>query len=377
MSPLPAESERVRKILLVILALGISALFLWMISEFLLALLFAALLSGLFYPLYRKLRVLLGGRRNLASATTILLVLLLVIIPLLGFLSIVLAQSVQLAREARPLIEEQLRQPHRLSDLVERFPELQRLEPYRDQLLAKAGEVAGDVGSYAVAAMTAAARGTATFFFMLFVMLYAMFFFLVDGKLTLRKILFYLPLAAEDENRMLDRFVSVTRATIKGTLVIGAAQGALAGVAFWVAGIKGAAFWGTLMAVLSVLPGIGAALVWIPAVVYLALVGRWGASIGLFAWCAAVVGTIDNLLRPWLVGKDTKMPDLLILLSTLGGIVLFGASGIVIGPIVGALFLTIWDLYGTAFQDVLPEPDAAPPSLLPPPIHHESTASDE
>jgi predicted PurR-regulated permease PerM len=139
-------------------------------------------------------------------------------------------------------------------------------------------------------------------------------------------------------------------------------------------GIEGAALWGTVMAVLSVLPGIGTALIWIPAVIYLFVIGRAGAATGLLIWCAAVVGTIDNVLRPFLVGKDTKMSDLLILLSTLGGIVLFGFTGFVVGPIVAALFVTVWDLYGMAFADILPEPDSLP-SVVPPPVAGERDKS--
>ncbi len=193
------------------------------------------------------------------------------------------------------------------------------------------------------------------FFFHLFVMFYALFFFLIDGNTLLNKILYYMPLSSEQEYRMVGKFTSVARATIKGTLVIGVVQGGLAGAAFFLAGIDGAAFWTTIMAVLSIIPGVGTALVWIPACVYLVAVGRLGTAILLFIWCAAIVGTVDNVLRPWLVGKDTKMPDLLILLGTLGGLLLFGAAGIIIGPIVAALFVTIWDIYGVAFKDFLPE----------------------
>ena len=200
---------------------------------------------------------------------------------------------------------------------------------------------------------------------MLFVMLYAMFFFLTGGRALLRKILKYLPLPSEDENRMLDGFVSVTRATIKGTLVIGAVHGALQGLAFWAVGIRGAALWGTAMAVLSVMPGIGSAVVWLPAVIFLGLSGRWDAAIGVALWCSAVVGVVDNVLRPRLIGKDAQLSDLLILLSTLGGLLLFGVTGFVTGPIIAALFVTIWDLYGAAFKDVLPEPDL-PVSVIPP-----------
>ncbi len=158
---------------------------------------------------------------------------------------------------------------------------------------------------------------------------------------------------------MVDRFVSVTRATLKGTLVIGVIQGGLAGLSFWLAGINGPAFWTTVMAVLSIIPGIGAALVWIPAVVFLAVTGKVAAAIGVTVWCGIVVGTVDNVLRPRLVGRDAKLSDLMILLSTLGGIVLFGAIGFIIGPIVAALFVTVWDLYGVAFAPWLPKVEPA------------------
>jgi predicted PurR-regulated permease PerM len=153
--------------------------------------------------------------------------------------------------------------------------------------------------------------------------------------------------------------VSVTRATIKGTLVIGIVQGVLAGAAFWAVGIKPPVFWGAVMGFLSILPAVGAALVWIPAVVVLLIGGRTGAAVLLFAWCAGVVETVDNILRPRLVGKDTQLPSLLVLLATLGGIVLFGAAGVIIGPIVAALLITVWDIYGVAFKDVLPPVPAA------------------
>jgi predicted PurR-regulated permease PerM len=185
-------------------------------------------------------------------------------------------------------------------------------------------------------------------------MFYAMFFFLRDGRRILEKIFYYAPLSHDDEMMVLERLTSVTRATIKGTVVIGIIQGALAGIGFWVAGLGGAAFWGTIMAILSIVPGIGAALVWIPAVIYLILTGQIMPGLLLGVWCIAVVSTVDNILRPMLVGKDAKMPDLLILVGTLGGLLLFGPIGFIVGPVVCGLFLTVWDIYGTTFKDVLP-----------------------
>jgi predicted PurR-regulated permease PerM len=151
-----------------------------------------------------------------------------------------------------------------------------------------------------------------------------------------------------------EKFVSVSRATLKGTVIIGVIQGTLAGMALAVAGIQGAAFWGTIMTVLSIIPGVGTALVWLPAAIFLMATGSVASGVVLIVFCGAVVGSVDNFLRPRLVGKDTQMHDLLILFSTLGGLLLFGVVGFILGPILAALFVTVWDIYGAAFRDMLP-----------------------
>jgi predicted PurR-regulated permease PerM len=236
------------------------------------------------------------------------------------------------------------------------------LEPYQSVIVARLGELAGSVGRFLIERLAAATRGTIQFLFLLFVMLYAMFYFLREGPALIARIASYLPLSPAEERRVVERFLSVARATLKGTLVIGVVQGGLAGAAFAVVGLAGAAFWGTLMAVLSMIPGVGTALVWVPAAIYLYANERGAAALGLVLWCALVVGTVDNLLRPRLVGRDTQLPDLMILVSTLGGLILFGAVGILIGPLLAALFVTVWDIYGVAFRDLLPReaPDGAP-----------------
>jgi predicted PurR-regulated permease PerM len=287
----------------------------------------------------------------------------LVVAPLLGLFAIVADEVVRFSKVAQPWAESLSRSD--ADSVFDAMPFVEHLRPYRDQLLPKLGELAGSLGSSAVNLVTGAARQAAEALLLLFVALYAMFFFLKDGRVVLDRMLYYLPLPAADEQRLVARFVSVARATIKGTLVIGALQGALGGLGFWVAGIDGTVLWATVMAVLSVIPGLGHALVWFPVVVYLGASGQWGACIGLLVWCAGVVGSVDNFLRPWLVGKDTELPDLLILVSTLGGLTLFGAVGLILGPIIAALFVTVWDLYGVAFQDFLPPTAPAPPSSAP------------
>jgi len=181
-----------------------------------------------------------------------------------------------------------------------------------------------------------------------------MFYFLTMGDVLLEKILFFLPLNDNDEQRLLVRFTSVTRATIKGTLIIGMMQGTICGLAFAIASIEGPVFWGSVMAVMSVVPAFGTAIIWLPALIILALTGDFTGVIILGVLCGAVAGNLDNIVRPRLVGKDTEMHDLFVLFGTLGGITMFGLLGIIIGPIIAALFITIWEIYEDVFREVLP-----------------------
>jgi predicted PurR-regulated permease PerM len=349
-----SSSTQIQNRVLVVLTLGISLLFLWMIHQFLIALFLAAIAAGMFHPLYLALQKRSKGRAVLPAAATVAIALFLVIVPATAFFGIVTSEAIRLGQAAEPWIQQHLSSMTEINRLLERFPRLELLEPFRAQILEKAGALAGSLGSIIVATLTQAARETALFLFMLFVMLYAMFIFLINGPAIIKKILYYLPLDSDDQNRLMERFLSVSRATIKGTLMVALLQGALGGIGFWVADIQGPALWTAVLTVLSAIPGVGPVLVWFPAVVYLAATGEWGAAGGLFAWFVGAVGAVDNFVRPRLIGKDAKMPDLLILLGTLGGIVLFGLAGFLIGPIVTALFLTVWDLYGETFKNVLP-----------------------
>lgn len=351
------DTEKFRSAFVIILVLAITAIFTAMIWEFLKALLLAAVFSGLLSPVYRRLVITFRGSKTLASITTILLVLVLVLGPVSAFLGIVVKQAVEVSQSAIPWFKEQMAAEHTFDIekwIVERVPLFESILPSRETVLSSVATIAEKLGNALVASASRVTAGTAAFFLNLFIMLYAMFFFLIDGRAVLNKILYYTPLAAEDDEAMLHRFASITRATMKGTIVIALVQGALGGIAFWVAGIKGAAFWGTIMALLSIVPGIGTPLVWIPAAIYLLVTGEVLAGVLLTIWCAGVVGSIDNVLRPTLVGKDAQMPDLLILLGTLGGIFMFGPVGFIIGPIICGLFVTVWDIYGETFKDVLP-----------------------
>jgi len=350
----PKGESKLQAGFLVVLALLITVVFYRMVASFVITIFLAAVFSGMLYGMYRRLARRLGGRKATASAITVTLFTLVLIVPFSVFLGVVVSQAVEVSTSVGPWVQREISHPDRLTALLHRLPFWDTIQPYQGLITSKVAEMAGRVGTFLVSSVAAASRGTALFFFHLFILLYAMFFFLLHGKEYMARILYSIPLEPAAENRLVSKFTSVARATIKGTLVIGIVQGGLAGLAFLVVGIYGWAFWSVVMVVLSIIPGIGTALVWVPATIFLYASGQTGAAIGLALWCALVVGMVDNVLRPRLVGRDTQMSDLLVLISTLGGIVAFGAAGFIIGPIIAALWVTVWEIYGEVFSRYLP-----------------------
>ena len=349
------NQDTVNKSTLLILLVLISAIFLSLIEQFLMALFLAGLFSALTRPVYLYLTRLFGGRRHWASIVTLVLLFFVVLIPLLILIGIVVAQAIEVGQSVTPWVRDTLADKGAITEYLKSLPFYDRILPYQEMLLEKAGLAVGAISKFLVDGLSSATLGTVHFVFMAFVLLYSMFFFLMDGDKFMRRVLYYLPLNSSDENRMLEKFTSVTRATLKGTFIIGFLQGGLAGLAFFVVGIPNAVFWGAIMAVLSIIPSVGSALIWVPAAIILIANGQVAAGIGLVIFCGVLVGSLDNLLRPVLVGKDTKLHELMIFLSTLGGIFMFGVVGLFIGPIIASLFVTIWEIYGVAFKDVLPE----------------------
>jgi predicted PurR-regulated permease PerM len=368
--------QRFRHAFLILLVAAVSAAFLAMIWTFALTILLAAIFAGLAYPVYAGMARRFGGRDGLAAATTLVMMLLLVLVPLVAVLAAGANEALRMTEEFGPRLKDTLSDSGALEERLRGLPGYALIEPYRDQILSRATQVVGATGTFLVSALSATTVATAVFVFHLVVLLYTMFFFLIDGPALLRACVSYMPLADADKAMLLERFVSVTRATLKGTVFIGVIQGFLSGFAFWVAGIEGAIFWGTVMTVLSIVPGLGGALVWVPAVIIWALLGHVAAAAALAAFCGLVVGTVDNILRPRLVGRDTQMHTLLIFVSTLGGLSLFGATGFILGPVLAALFVTAWEMFGVAFRRELAEP-ATPPLLADPDPSPEPTPGAE
>lgn len=201
------------------------------------------------------------------------------------------------------------------------------------------------MGQYLAGSAFLIGKGTFGFAISFGIMLYLLFFLLKDGPYLVRQILDSLPLTDFVKQHLFAKFVGVTRATVKGTAVVAVVQGTLGGIAFAIVGIDGSVLWGALMAFLSLVPAVGSAIIWVPAAIFLFATQQVWQGLFIVGFFVIIVGLVDNILRPLLVGKDTKMPDYLILITTIGGMEIYGINGFVIGPLIAALFLACWNLF--------------------------------
>ncbi|QEZ46595.1 AI-2E family transporter [Cupriavidus oxalaticus] len=330
-----------------ILLFAVTAAFVWILLPFFSAILWGTILAVLFHPLQRKLTVIFGNRENLAALATLLLCLLMVIVPVFLLIA-TLAQEVAFAYS-------QIKSGHWDFGLYFRTA-VQALPTFAQNWLAEIGladvaglqakltEGAARISQFMAAQAVSIGQNTLQFAIGFGVMLYLVFFLLRDGTVVSHRIRRAVPLDEAHTRRLIGRFTNVVRATVKGNVAVAIVQGVLGGLAFLLLGINGVLLWGTLMAFLSLLPAVGAALVWGPTAVYFLLAGPLWKGIALIAIGTLVIGAVDNLLRPILVGKDTKLPDWVVLISTLGGMSVFGINGFVIGPLIAALFISCWDI---------------------------------
>ena len=329
-----------------ILLLLVTLAFLGLIRAFLLPLFWAATLAIIFHPVYQRVRTLLGNRTTVAALLTLSMILVSVILPLFLVGLAVAREAVafyQRLETGQINLQEPLQAAEQMlpqiTTYLERFGiETQRL---KQGLATAAVTISRFVGMQALSIGQDALRLTVLFL----LMLYLLFFFLRDGEEIVAALIRVLPLGDKRERLLLTKFATVARATIKGTLVVGVVQGTLGGLLFVAVGISGAAFWGVLMTLLSLLPAVGSGFIWAPAAVILFVTGHIVKALIVLGGGVLVIGLVDNLLRPLLIGRDTRMPDYLVLLSTLGGLTVFGISGFVIGPVIAALFLAVWDMF--------------------------------
>ena len=334
-------------LLLAIVTIGFG----WILWPFFGAVFWGVVFAILFAPLYRRLLKGTRGKPNAAALIALLSILVMVILPLtLIGVSLIdqAARAYELLNPARLDLAATFQKvilalPQWLVDLLERF-ELTDLAALQQRLTEGAAQVSQLIAAQAISI----GRNTFNFLISLTVMLYLLFFLLRDGQSLTGRIRQAVPMSRKYKQRLFTNFTTVIRATVKGNVLVAAAQGALGGLILWFLGVEAPLLWGVLMAFLSLLPAVGAALVWAPVAVYFLIMGIVWKGVVLIAFGVLVIGLVDNILRPILVGKDTKMPDYVVLLSTLGGMALFGLNGFVIGPVIAALFIATWDLFASA-----------------------------
>ncbi|MDP1027558.1 AI-2E family transporter [Sphingomonas sp. KR1UV-12] len=317
------------------------------VSSFIGALLWAVLGALLFQPLFQRLLRHWPGRRNLAAAVTILIITVAVVLPAMIVASMVVEQAAGVYQQIRAgqinfaayfqQVHDAL--PNRLQQLLDSsgFDSFERAQAQITQAVSSSASTlaqrAFSIGANAAAFLLAFGVG-----------LYVLYFLLRDGERIGPAVVRALPLDAGVAQRLADKFVSVVRATIKGSGVVAIVQGALGAITFWIVGLPAALLWGMLMAIAALLPAIGPAIIWAPVAVYLLATGAIWQAVVVILSGVLVIGLADNILRPILVGRDTGIPDWLVLVTTLGGIDLIGLSGIVVGPLAGALFITGWQI---------------------------------
>jgi predicted PurR-regulated permease PerM len=331
-------------LLALVLAAGIGCLYI--LGGFWQAIFWAAVFGILFRPSYLRMVRWFRGRETTAAAVTVLLIFFTVIVPALVAASMVASEAAGLyAHIESGKID--------IGSMVNWFNQhlpmvgewLQKYGFSLRDLSSKLSAVAIGGSRFIGSLALSAGQNVTSFVIQFFLMLYLLFFVLRDGDLMIKYLHRAIPLPDALERELFIKFAEVSRATIKGTLLIGLLQGTLGGIVFAILGIKGAVFWGAVMVILSMLPAVGAGLVWGPAAIFLFATGEVTKGIILVAFGAILIGLADNVLRPILVGRDTRLPDYLVLFSTLGGLAAFGITGFVLGPILAALFLTVVQIY--------------------------------
>jgi predicted PurR-regulated permease PerM len=348
-SELPASNHRALRLLVVAVSLALG----WVLLPFYGTLLWGASLALLFAPLHRVFLQRLKHRRTLAALLTILIIIIIIVVPL-GLLSVTLfreaAGFLAFIESRETTSEPTLRTafdalPDWIAQLLRHFGlvDFERVQRWLNSKLEQgSGFIATQAMNFGQNTFQLAAS--------LLITMYLAFFLIRDGDRIVHVMRRALPLTPSQKQELINKLSAVVRSTVRGNLVVAMIQGTLGGVAFWFLEVRAALLWAVVMALLSLLPAIGAALVWLPVAIWFFVTGGIWQSIALMTWGMLVIGLVDNLLRPMLVGKATLMPDYVVMITTLGGIVVFGVNGFILGPLIAAMFFAIWNLYLTTHQ---------------------------
>ena len=348
------RSEKIQEYLFFGLLGLITLFFLWLIKPFLIPIFWAIVFAILFYPLYKEFLTFVKKRKSLASLLTIFSVLIVVVLPLYLFGSIIFheTQTLFINISSDNFAEAKV-------DILDTLSAVSRfLEPYgvdQEALVTRARSAFETAGVFLTEQIVSIGRNVLGFIFNLVITFYVLFFLLRDGDRIVARLKHLLPLGKRREDRLFKRITEITRGSVKGEFLIALIQGLSGGILFWIAGINAPALWGLAMGLFAFLPGVGTALVWLPAALLLLISGQVPQGLIVLIGGVLFVGVIDNMIRPFLVSRGTQIPDMFVLISTLGGLFLFGLSGVIIGPLIAGLLLTMWEMFGETYKDKLDE----------------------
>jgi len=335
-----------------ILVIALLAVFLYMIADLLLAVVVGALLWTMTEGLYNSLRHRLRGQRGAAASVSLLMTILLFIVPLGLVLLLMTIDATTLAQRAQAWFE-----PYRpqVAAKLEQISNSRSIDVFgyvitTDDMVMRIEAASGKIGQFLLTLVQKTLGGLARTLLLLGATLYTLFFFYLDGPSFIQGLKRLLPLEESQSARLIADFFATCRAALKTVAVIGVVQGLLGGLAFWVCGVPAPFFWGVLMAIASVIPAVGCNVVTVPAAILLMLMGNTWYGIGLLIWSIVAVASVDNLLRPILVKRETNLHPLLIFLSTLGGIATFGFFGVLLGPVIAALLKVSLQMYEQAYH---------------------------
>ncbi|MCW1930411.1 MAG: AI-2E family transporter [Candidatus Kerfeldbacteria bacterium] len=320
-------------------------LFLWIIRPYIYPLFWATVFAIVFAPVYKKI-LSRTKQKSLSAGLTVLIIVLLVIIPLLAVLGLVVQQTIT-AYSTITNPQNIANIQHTITDILE-LPTVQEIA-IRFDLYNKLESVMQSIASTGIQWLTVGSLNTVTAIVQFVIMLYSLYYLLKDGEHWLKRFWHLIPLGEENEKILTERFISTTKATLKGSILIGIGQGLTGGIVFALIGIPAAAFWGLIMIIAAMIPAVGTAFVWVPTALYLFATQQWAPALILSA-AGLAMGTFDNVIRPSLVGKDVQMHPVVILFSTLGGIGVFGISGVVIGPIIAGFLISVLSMYEQRYE---------------------------
>ena len=369
--PSDSASQRYKFTFVLLLTLAVLAAFLTIVQIFLLDIVLAAIFAGMLVPFFKRVLRQFKGRRTLAVSVVLGITVLAIVLPFLGVMALVGSEALQLSKDVVGWAQQTVNHPYRLVTIIPDWliPD-QWVQTAVTQMRNRVGDVIQLTSGFLSRSVSSFTQGAIDLFLHLFVIFFGIFYFLQQGPKLIQGFIDRVPLGRGEARVLVEKTLVITVATLKSIVIVGIVQGALVGIAFALVGLSQPWFWGAVVAVLSPIPALGAPIVYVPAAIYLLFSGHVAAGIGLLLWGVCVVAVVDNVIRLAIIGRDAALPDFLVFVSTLGGLIVLGAPGILVGPVLVGLLIGVLDLY----QMVLESTGISNETVDEPPLREEPVA---